>query len=158
MCYNNQDKVVRSDNLSIHYCNSVVETIELGVKLGKIIKKGSVVAYFGPMGMGKTAFTHGLAEGLGIDQKQVSSPTFALVHEYKGINTKLYHFDMYRISTWDDLYSTGYFDYLDTGETLAVEWSENIEGALPEDCIKVSFNQGKNENERIIEIIGVDLS
>ena len=144
--------------MSIHYCNSVVETIELGIKLGGSIKKGSVVAYFGPMGMGKTAFTHGLAEGLGIEQKQVSSPTFALVHEYKGIKSKLYHFDMYRISSWDDLYSTGYFDYLDAGETLAVEWSENIEGALPDDCIKVVFTQGKNENERIIEIIGVDLT
>jgi tRNA threonylcarbamoyladenosine biosynthesis protein TsaE len=109
--------------------------------------------------MGKTAFTHGLAKGLGIDDKQVSSPTFALVHEYKGPGTKkIYHFDMYRISTWDDLYSTGYFDYLDAGEILAVEWSENIEAALPDDCIRVIFNCGENENERIIEIIGVELS
>lgn len=144
--------------MSIHNCHNVNQTIELGVKLGKKIKKGTVIAYFGPMGMGKTAFTHGLAEGLGIDQKQVSSPTFAIVHEYKGKNAKLYHFDMYRISTWDDLYSTGYFDYLDAGEILAVEWSENIEGALPDEFVKVIFNPGTNENERIIEIIGVDVS
>lgn len=144
--------------MSIHYCNSVRQTIELGVKLGNRIKKGTVVAYFGPMGMGKTAFTHGLAEGLGLDEKQVSSPTFALVHEYKSQHNRLYHFDMYRISTWDDLYSTGYFDYLDAGEILAVEWSENIEGALPDDCIRVLFKPGDNENERIIEIIGVDIS
>ena len=143
--------------MSVHYCNNVNETFELGIKLGNIIQKGTVVAYFGPMGMGKTAFTRGLAKGLGIDEKQVSSPTFALVHEYKGTVNKLYHFDMFRISTWDDLYSTGYFDYLDADEILAVEWSENIEGALPEDCIKVIFNLGENENERIIEIIGVDL-
>lgn len=143
--------------MSLFYSNCVADTIELGRKLGKILKKGNVVAYFGPMGMGKTAFTHGLAEGMGIDEKIVSSPTFALVHEYRGETDTLYHFDMFRISTWDDLYSTGYFDYLDAGEILAVEWSENIENALPEDCIKVIFTQGKNDNERNIEIIGVDL-
>lgn len=144
--------------MSVHYCYSVKDTIELGVRLGKVVKKGTVIAYFGPMGMGKTAFTHGLAEGLGIDEKQVSSPTFSLVHEYKSPSSKLYHFDMYRISTWDDLYSTGFFEYIDAGEILAVEWSENIEGALPDDCIKVIFKYGENENERIIDIIGVDLS
>lgn len=143
--------------MSVHYCKNVNDTIELGIKLGKVINKGTVVAYFGPMGMGKTAFTHGLAGGLGIDEKQVSSPTFALVHEYKGKSNRLYHFDMYRISTWDDLYSTGYFDYIDEGEIIAVEWSENIEGALPDDCIKVIFNKGNDENERIIKIIGVDI-
>ena len=139
------------------YSKSVKETVELGKKLGSKLSKGKVVAYFGPMGMGKTAFTHGLAEGLGIDEKNVSSPTFALVHEYKGKENKLYHFDMYRISTWDDLYSTGYFDYLDAGEILAVEWSENIENALPEDCVKVFFSPGEKDNERNIKITGVDL-
>lgn len=139
------------------YSRSVQETTELGKKLANKLKKGNVVAYFGPMGMGKTAFTHGLAAGLGIDEKIVSSPTFALVHEYKGPENKLYHFDMYRISTWDDLYSTGFFDYLDAGETLAVEWCENIENAIPENAVKVYFSAGANENERIIEIIGVDL-
>ncbi len=143
--------------MSEHYSKNVSETVEIGRKLGTQLKKGNVVAYFGPMGMGKTAFTHGLADGLGIDEKLVSSPTFALVHEYKGSAHTLYHFDMYRISTWDDLYSTGYFDYLDAGEILAVEWSENIENALPDDAVKVYFSQGNAENERRIEIIGVDL-
>lgn len=143
--------------MSVYYSKCVADTVALGEKLGNAVKKGSVIAYFGPMGMGKTAFTHGLAKGLGIDEKLVSSPTFALVHEYKGQNNKLYHFDMYRISSWYDLYSTGFFDYLDAGEILAVEWSENIENALPDDSIKVSFSIGDNENERIIEIIGVDL-
>ncbi len=143
--------------MSLFYSKSVADTVELGKKLGSKLKKGNVVAYFGPMGMGKTAFTHGLAAGLGIDEKCVSSPTFALVHEYRGDKSVLYHFDMYRISTWDDLYSTGYFDYLDASEILAVEWSENIENALPEDCIRVIFSSGINENERNIEIIGVDL-
>lgn len=143
--------------MALFYSKNVSETVELGIKLGKRLKKGDVVAYFGPMGMGKTAFTHGLAAGLGIDEKTVSSPTFALVHEYRGNSAVLYHFDMYRISDWDDLYSTGYFDYLDASEILAVEWSENIENALPDDCIKVIFSPGNNENERNIEIIGVDI-
>ena len=81
----------------------------------------------------------------------MSSPTFALVNEYHGRLT-LYHFDMYRVTTWEDLYSTGFFDYLDTGAVLAVEWSENIEGALPEDAIRVSFQHGAFESERIITI------
>lgn len=144
--------------MALFYSNSVNQTVALGKKLGEKLRKGSVVAYFGPMGMGKTTFTHGLAEGLGIDAKCVSSPTFALVHEYKGTENTLYHFDMYRISTWDDLYSTGYFDYLDSSGILVVEWSENIENALPDDCIKVIFSPGDSESERKIEIIGVDLN
>lgn len=137
---------------------SVSETVDLGYRLGSLLNEGRVVAYFGSMGMGKTAFTHGLAKGLGIDEKLVSSPTFAIVHEYKGNVRTLYHFDMYRISTWDDLYSTGYFDYLDTGNILAVEWSENIENALPDDAVRVIFTPGETENERNIQIIGVDLN
>ena len=105
--------------------------------------------------MGKTAFTRGLARGLGITDG-VSSPTFALVHEYRG-NIPLYHFDMYRVSGWDDLYSTGFFDYLETGAVLAIEWSENIEGALPEDVIRIHISQGDTENERVFQISGLDL-
>lgn len=132
---------------------SADETKELGVKIGKTLHSGDVVAMFGSMGMGKTAFTHGLAEGLGIDPRQVSSPTFALVHEYNGKNT-LYHFDMYRIESWDDLYSTGFFDYLDYGGILAVEWSENIENALPENSVRIYFEKGESENQRIITVDG----
>lgn len=133
--------------------DSADETKQLGVKIGSRLHSGDVVAMFGSMGMGKTAFTHGLAEGLGIDSKLVSSPTFALVHEYNGKNT-LYHFDMYRIESWDDLYSTGFFDYLDYGGILAVEWSENIENALPENSIRIYFEKGESENQRIITVDG----
>ncbi len=133
--------------------DSADETKQLGVKIGSNLHNGDVVAMFGSMGMGKTAFTHGLAEGLGIDSKLVSSPTFALVHEYNGKNT-LYHFDMYRIESWDDLYSTGFFDYLDYGGILAVEWSENIENALPENSIRIYFEKGESENQRIITVDG----
>lgn len=140
--------------MPIFNTHSADETAELGRLLGSKLKSGDVVAYFGGMGMGKTAFTHGLASGLGIDEKIVSSPTFALVHEYRGGGNTLYHFDMYRISGWDDLYSTGFFDYLDNGGILAVEWSENIVNALPDNRIEVHFSQGEKENDRIIEIIG----
>jgi len=105
------------------------------------------------MGMGKTVFTRGLARGLHATEA-VSSPTFALVQEYGG-NPPLVHFDMYRISTWDDLDATGFYDYIDMGYVLAVEWSENIENALPEDCIRVEIRKAPdNESARIIAISG----
>ena len=101
--------------------------------------------------MGKTAFTRGLCKGLGIDA-EVSSPTFALVHEYHGRSSTLYHFDMYRVESWDDLYATGFFDFYETGGILAVEWSENIENALPERTIRVTIARGESDTQRIITI------
>ena len=126
------------------------QTEKIGSVLGKALKNGDVVAIFGDMGAGKTAFVRGLASGMGLNAF-VSSPTFALVHEYPG-NPPLFHFDMYRINSWDDLYSTGFFDYMDIGGVIAVEWSENIETALPENSIKVLITQGKLPNERRIVI------
>ncbi len=137
--------------MATYISNSPDETKDIAASLGKTLVPGDVVAMFGGMGMGKTAFTHGLALGMGIDEKQVSSPTFALVHEY-GKNKKLYHFDMYRIESWDDLYSTGFFDYIDQNGILAVEWSENIENALPDGYIKVEIQKGETDNQRIITI------
>lgn len=133
--------------------HSPEETEALGEKLAAVLHGGEVLAFYGGMGMGKTAFTRGLARGLGIPDG-VSSPTFALVHEYRG-NLPLYHFDMFRVSGWDDLYSTGFFDYLETGAVLAIEWSENIEGALPEGTIRIEISPGDRENERIISISGL---
>ncbi len=140
--------------MSVFISDSPEDSKKIAEELSKKLNPGDVVAMFGGMGMGKTAFTHGLAKGLGIDEKQVSSPTFALVHEY-GDKTKLYHFDMYRIESWDDLYSTGFFDYLDSDGILAVEWSENIVNALPDNYIKVEFQKGETENQRIITIGGL---
>ena len=111
--------------------NSAQETEAFAARFAKTLRGPVVVAFFGGLGMGKTAFTRGLAKGLGITQ-EVSSPTFALVHEYHGDRNTLYHFDMYRVESWDDLYATGFFDFYETGGILAVEWSENIENALPE--------------------------
>ena len=104
---------------------SVQETEQLASEFAKELKCGDVVAFTGGMGAGKTAFVRGLAKGLGVSG-EVSSPTYAIVNEYRGDPT-LYHFDMYRVSSADDLFTTGYFDYLDQGDSiLAVEWSENI--------------------------------
>ena len=127
-------------------------TVNIGEELSKYLKPCDVVALFGDLGAGKTAFTRGIAHGLGT-KDDVSSPTFALVHEYHAI-IPIYHFDMYRVLSWNDLYSTGFFDYLENGGICVVEWSENIENALPKNVIKVSFELGKSENERIISIEG----
>ena len=131
--------------------NSVEETEALGARVGAMLRGPVVVAFFGGLGMGKTAFTRGLAQGMGIDA-EVSSPTFALVHEYHGGGKTLYHFDMYRVESWDDLYATGFFDFYETGGILAVEWSENIENALPEHTIRVTIARGESDTQRIITI------
>ncbi len=133
--------------------NTPVETEVFAQKLGSVLRGGETIAYFGGLGMGKTRFTSGLAKGMGIDE-DVSSPTFSLVHEYSG-NKTLYHFDMYRITTFEDLCSTGFFDYLDWGGVLAVEWSENIETALPEEkLIKIEIIRGEHDEQRILRMSG----
>lgn len=120
--------------------NSPADTENIGKMLGEKINSGTVIAFKGGLGMGKTCFTRGLAKGLG-SSDTVTSPTFALVNEYLSGRIPLYHFDMYRISGWEDLYSTGFFDYIDEGAVLACEWSENIENALPQDTLYVEFNR-----------------
>lgn len=127
---------------------SAEETIAAGESLAKLLRPGDVIAYRGGMGAGKTTFTVGVARGLGLEA-WVSSPTFALVHEYEG-RVKLCHFDMFRISTADDLFSTGFFDYLDQGAILAVEWSENIEDWLPKPYITVELCQEGDDRRQII--------
>ncbi len=141
--------------MAVYNTCSSAQTEKIGFLLGRSVPDGSVIAMFGDLGAGKTAFTRGFTQGMGIEA-DVSSPTFALVNEYRGNGKTIYHFDMYRISGWDDLYSTGYFDYLDMGNTLIIEWSENIESVLPENCIKVIITKTDNINERNIEIIGAE--
>lgn len=129
--------------------NGPLETENIGKMLGEKITDGVVIAFKGGLGMGKTCFTRGLALGLG-STDQVTSPTFALVNEYLSGRIPLYHFDMYRISGWEDLYSTGFFDYIELGAVLACEWSENIENALPENTIFVEFNRIDDLTREII--------
>lgn len=131
------------------YSASPEDTVRIGQTIAKALKGNEVIAMFGGLGMGKTAMTRGIAEQLGCGDC-VSSPTFALVNEYDG-KYKVYHFDMYRVSGIDDLYAIGFFDYLNTG-VLVIEWSENIEDALPEESIKIHFENGKDENSRVITI------
>ena len=133
--------------------DSAAETERIGERLAAKLNGDEVIALFGGLGMGKTALTRGLARGLGVDDG-VSSPTFALVNEYRG-KIPIYHFDMYRVQSWDDLYSTGFFDYIDNG-VLVIEWSENIEGALPENALRVTISRGEHDEQRIFEIEGVD--
>lgn len=128
--------------------NSYNDTLSFGEKYAKSLPKGAVVALYGDLGVGKTAFASGLAKGLNIND-DVHSPTFALVNEYHGKENTLYHFDMYRVETWDDLYSTGFFDYLDTCAYLCVEWSENIDGALPDNTFCVELERISDDVRKI---------
>ena len=117
--------------------HSVEETEALGEALGRKLQPGAVVAYFGGLGMGKTAFTRGLARGLGCTER-VTSPTFTIVNEYPG-RIPLCHFDMYRLESSDALFDIGWEDYLAGGGVCAVEWSELVEDALPPESIRVTF-------------------
>ncbi len=134
--------------MAVYITRSAAETEALGAALAPSLRPGDVVALYGGLGMGKTAFVRGIASVLA-PQAEVSSPTFALVHEYGG-HPPLVHFDMYRVENWDDLYSTGFWEYADAGAVTVVEWSENIEGALPDTAIRVRFER-LSEHERRIE-------
>lgn len=124
------------------------ETEALASELAKELRPGDVLAFRGGLGAGKTAFIRGLAAGLHAPA-DVASPTFALVHEYTGGRLPLYHFDMYRVESWEGLCSTGFFDYLERGGVLAVEWSENIENALPEGALAVTMEPAGETARRI---------
>lgn len=133
------------------YTKSEKETRNLGRALGKKLSGGEIIVFFGDLGAGKTAFTGGIAAGLGIDA-QVTSPTFSLVNEYAGEKT-LYHFDMYRIGSEDELYSIGFYDYMSDDAVIAIEWAENVKNFLPRWDIEVTIEKN-GDNERIITIKG----
>ena len=127
------------------------ETIDTAVKLGGLLKAGDMIAYKGGLGAGKTTFTRGIAVGLGLGDN-VTSPTFALVNEYHGDKLSLYHFDMYRICSEEDLETTGFYDYPFDENVAAVEWSENIAEFLPKHTIYITINRlSESEREIIIE-------
>ncbi|MBS7369995.1 MAG: tRNA (adenosine(37)-N6)-threonylcarbamoyltransferase complex ATPase subunit type 1 TsaE [Oscillospiraceae bacterium] len=129
--------------------NSEEETLLAAEKLARELRAGDIILYEGEMGAGKTAFTKGIARYLEVDD-EVTSPTFALVHEYDG-KIPLFHFDLYRINSYDDLYAIGFFDYLDRGGIIAAEWSENIEGLENElsGAIKVRIDKLSDNSRRI---------
>lgn len=127
---------------------STTDTENFAEQFAKQLKPHDVIAFIGGMGTGKTAFVRGLAKGLDV-YGEVSSPTFALVHEYSG-EIPLYHFDMYRINDLEDLYSIGFFDYLDLDAILAIEWSENITDALPENTIFIEIKKISDDEREIL--------
>ena len=132
------------------------ETRALGRTLAQALQGGAVVAFTGDLGAGKTAFVSGMAEGLGIEER-VTSPTFTIVNEYEGGRLPLFHFDIYRLGSADELFHIGWEDYLARNGVCAVEWSENVDEALDGDTIRVDISRGEDDNTRIITIEGVAL-
>lgn len=134
------------------YTASAYETEELGARLGRQLRPGAVIAFYGDLGAGKTAFTRGLARGLGIVDP-ITSPTYTIVNEYSG-KIPLFHFDMYRLTSSEDLFDIGWEDYLTRGGVIAVEWSERVEDAL-EDALKIDIRRDpERDNGRRIIIEG----
>ena len=134
--------------------HSEAETEELGCRLARGLSDGAVVAMYGDLGAGKTAFVRGMARGLGL-RCRVSSPTFTIVNEYLG-ERELIHFDMYRLSGADELFEIGWEDYLNRGAICAVEWSENVPGAFFGDEVRVTIEK-RGDTERNITIEGAAL-
>lgn len=130
--------------------NNEKETQQFACDFAKTLHGGTVIAFIGGLGMGKTAFVRGALKGFN-NPSRVSSPTFALVNDYGG-SPHIYHFDMYRVCDADDLYSTGYFDYLEDNSVLFIEWSENITDCLPENTVYVKIEKGESDTQRIITV------
>ena len=138
----------------IYYTNSDKETEAVGEQFGRAVKDGTVVAMYGDLGAGKTAFVRGMARGMGITER-VSSPTFTIVNEYLGDRT-LIHFDMYRLGSADELFDIGWEDYIARGAVCAVEWSENVEEAFYGDEIILTIEK-TSDTSRKITIEGADV-
>lgn len=138
-----------AEEKKIYTSNSEEETERIGALLAKELKKGDFVAFFGNLGSGKTAFVRGAASVLCPDAR-VASPTYAIVNEYRG-ETPIFHFDVYRITDDDSLYSTGFYDYLERGGVIFTEWSENIMFALPDERYDVTFEK-TGDTGRIITV------
>ena len=136
--------------------NSPEETEAVGAALGKILQPGTILAYRGDLGAGKTAFTRGLARGLGYCEP-VTSPTYTIVNEYLGGRLPLFHFDMYRLASSDDLWDIGWEDYLERGGVAAVEWSENVDDAM-ENAVYIPIHKTGEASRRIEIEGGIDLA
>lgn len=138
----------------VYYTNSDKETEAVGEEFGRSVKDGTVIAMYGDLGAGKTAFVRGMARGMGITER-VSSPTFTIVNEYLGERT-LIHFDMYRLGSADELFDIGWEDYLARGAVCAVEWSENVEEAFYGDEIRLTIEK-ISDTSRKITVEGADV-
>ena len=136
----------------VYLARSEAETEALGERLARGLSPGAVIAYRGGLGAGKTAFTRGIARGLGCPGR-VTSPTFTIVDEHEGGRLPLFHFDLYRLDGAGELFDLGWEDYLDRGGVCAVEWSERAEEALPPETVYVSLSPTETEGERRVEIV-----
>lgn len=132
----------------VYISKGTKDTLNIGKQIASTLQGGEVIALYGDLGVGKTHLISGIAEGLGFSG-ETSSPTFSIVNEYRGGRLPLFHFDMYRISGWEDLETTGFFDYQEEGGVVATEWSENIEAALPENYIKITLTRIDDETREI---------
>ena len=133
--------------------HSAAETEAVGEDMARGLTPGTVIAFMGDLGAGKTAFVRGLARGLGVTDR-VTSPTFTIVNEYEGGRLPLFHFDMYRLGSSEELFDIGWEDYLRRGGICAVEWSERVSDAL-DGAIRVDIRRDEGDNDRIITIEGV---
>lgn len=134
--------------------NSEKDTIELGKKIAEKLKKGMVIVLTGDLGSGKTKLTEGILTYFGLED-EISSPTFTIVNEYNTPQLNIYHFDVYRLADIDEFYAIGGEEYFEKGASI-IEWGEMIEGALPQNYIKINFSRDlENENLRIIKIENV---
>ena len=131
------------------------ETRKIAADIAGKLPDGAVIALKGGLGAGKTTFVRGMAKGLDIDPDEVSSPTFSLMNEYMGGRGRLCHFDMYRINSEEDMYFAGFYDSIDEGAFLAVEWSENVADYLPEDTVTVTL-ETVSQNVRRITVEGME--
>lgn len=133
--------------------HSEAETEQAGADFARALPDGKVVAMYGELGSGKTAFVRGMARGMGLTCR-VSSPTFTIVNEYEG-RIPLFHFDMYRLDSADELFDIGWDDYLERGGVCAVEWSENVADAIPPDAVRVAIERAPGGDDcRRITITG----
>lgn len=139
--------------MPVYITKNEIETEAVGAEFAKKLTGGAVIAMYGNLGAGKTAFVRGMAQGMGL-KCRVSSPTFTIVNEYLGAR-ELIHFDMYRLSSADELFDIGWEDYINRGAVCAVEWSENVQDAFFGDEIKVTIEK-LGDTERKITIEGAE--
>lgn len=134
--------------MEIYTSQSIAETEAVAAEIAKKLENGGFLALFGGMGAGKTAFVRGLVKALCPECLDlVHSPTFAIVNEYRGDKINIFHFDLYRLTDEDDLYSTGFYDYIEQGGITVTEWTELFEDAIPENAIKLKI-EPTGENGR----------
>lgn len=127
---------------------SAEETFALGARLGRALEAGDFVGLSGRLGAGKTLFSRGVAQGAGVPLDDVSSPTYAIVQSYAG-RLPLHHADLYRLSSEDELYATGYFDLLEGDGACLVEWIDQVPGAAPDDALRLTLEVPTPDTRRL---------